>query len=164
VPKRTKFAVVATTAAVLALASSASAQAPIGAQLAQVRAATAKYHNVSKAIADGYVQVSPCVSSPAGGMGVHYRKNALLNGQVNALTPEVLVYQPMKNGKLRLVAVEYFEFATAVNNTAPTVLGQTFVGPETHGIPAHFELHVWLWKHNPSGMFAQWNPRVVCPS
>ena len=140
---------------------------PLGAQLAEVRAATAKYHNVARAIADGYVQVSPCVTSPpgvspAGAMGIHYRKNALLDGQVNALTPEVLVYEPRKNGKLRLVAVEYFEWASSVNNVRPTVLGQPFVGPETHGLDPHFELHAWLWKRNPAGMFAQWNPRVSC--
>ena len=140
---------------------------PLGAQLAEVRAATAKYHNVARAIADGYVQVSPCVTSPpgvspAGAMGIHYRKNALLDGQVNALTPEVLVYEPRKNGKLRLVAVEYFEWASSVNSVRPTVLGQPFVGPETHGLDPHFELHAWLWKRNPAGMFAQWNPRVSC--
>jgi len=149
--------------AVFATSSATAKEQPLGAQLAKVRAATAKYHNVATAIANGYAPVSPCVASPAGegGMGFHYRKAALLDGQINPLTPEVLVYERKDNGKLRLVAVEYFEWAAAVNS-APTAFGRTLLGPQTHGLEAHFELHAWLWKHNPSGMFAQWNPRVSC--
>jgi len=164
--------VIAAVVGVFAVSSAVAKQKPAkplggGAQLAEVRAATAKYHNVERAIADGYLKVSECVTSPpgvspAGAMGIHYRKDALLDGQVNALTPEVLVYEPTENGRLRLVAVEYFEWAASVNNVRPTVLGQPFVGPETHGLAPHFELHAWLWKHNPAGMFAQWNPRVSC--
>ena len=161
-----KLAPIATiVVAVAMLAGSApAAPTPLGAQLAKVRAATAKYHSVKNAVADGYVQASPCVSLPGtGAMGIHYRKNALVDGTFNPLTPEVLVYEPMRNGRLRLVAVEYFAWATDVS-TAPTLFGKTFVGPETHGLAAHYELHAWLWKHNPTGMFQQWNPRVVCPS
>ena len=148
--------------AAFAASSAAAKEQPLGAQLAKVRAATAKYHNVANATADGYVQVSPCVASAEGGMGFHYRKDALLDGQINPLTPEVLVYERKDNGKLRLVAVEYFEWASTVNNVAPTAFGRTLLGPQTHGIDPHFELHAWLWKHNSSGMFAQWNPRVSC--
>lgn len=76
-------------------------------------------------------------------MGFHYRKDALLDGQINPLTPEVLVYERKDNGKLRLVAVEYFEWAATVNNIAPTAFGRTLLGPQTHGIAPHFELHAW---------------------
>jgi hypothetical protein len=31
-------------------------------------------------------------------------------------------------------------------------------------MPIHYDLHVWLWQHNPSGLFAPWNPDVTCPS
>jgi hypothetical protein len=24
-------------------------------------------------------------------------------------------------------------------------------------------LHIWLWAHNPEGMFADYNPYIVCP-
>ena len=148
--KKLFLCVIAAVIGVFAVSSAVAKQKPakpLGAQLAEIRAATAKYHNAARAIADGYLQVSPCVTSPpgvspAGAMGIHYRKNALLDGQVNALTPEVLVYEPRKNGKLRLVAVEYFEWAASVNNVRPTVLGQPFVGPETHGLAPHFEAHV----------------------
>jgi hypothetical protein len=84
--------------AVLA-ATSASSAAPAAEisfdQLAQVQLATAKYRNVSRALADGYAPLSPCVASPAGTMGVHYGKPSLLaNPAVNILTPELLLYVP----------------------------------------------------------------------
>lgn len=28
----------------------------------------------------------------------------------------------------------------------------------------HCDLHVWTWKHNPSGQFSEWNPTVHCPA
>lgn len=31
------------------------------------------------------------------------------------------------------------------------------------GMPIHHDLHAWVWKHNPAGTFAQFNPRVSCP-
>jgi hypothetical protein len=27
----------------------------------------------------------------------------------------------------------------------------------------HYDLHVWLWKNNPAGMFSPTNPAVKCP-
>jgi hypothetical protein len=31
------------------------------------------------------------------------------------------------------------------------------------GMPIHYDLHVWLYRHNPAGRFAMWNSRVHCP-
>ena len=139
--------------------------------LAEVRAATAKYHRVEVAIADGYVNTRVCASSPAGAMGIHYVNLALRHDATYVPTrPEVLIYEPERNGKLRLVAVEYVitrsVWDAANPNAGPSFLGQPFFrsfGPAAHGEPDHYELHVWLWRHNPSGMFAQWNPKVSCP-
>jgi hypothetical protein len=81
--------------------------------------------------------------------------------------PEALLYEP-RDGKLQLVAVEYVVLADAWNakNQAPPVLmGQLFnyVGaPNRYGLPAFYELHVWAWKANPDGVFADWNPNVSC--
>lgn len=124
--------------------------------LAQVRRATAQYHNVANALADGYVRASPCVP----GMGYHY-VNFGLNG-TTALAPNVLLYAPSGNGRLKLVAVEYVAFSPTLA-VAPIIFGQTYHGPMTHGIPRHFELHVWLWLGNPDGVFAQYNSKVTCP-
>jgi hypothetical protein len=30
------------------------------------------------------------------------------------------------------------------------------------GLPAFYSLHAWVWKHNPAGTFAMWNPNVTC--
>jgi hypothetical protein len=48
----------------------------------------------------------------------------------------------------------------------PSLFGVKFDGPmlgHEAGMPIHHDLHLWLWKHNPSGLFAMWNPRVHCP-
>ena len=82
--------------------------------------------------------------------------------------PEALVYDPTPKGK-RLVALEYIVFKDAWRKEhkhgKPHLFGQTFekVGPGNRfGIPAFYELHVWAWKHNRSGTFNDWNPRVTC--
>lgn len=32
-----------------------------------------------------------------------------------------------------------------------------------YGLPAFYQLHVWLWKRNPNGLFNDRNPTVRCP-
>lgn len=82
-------------------------------------------------------------------------------------TPEVLVYEP-RNGRLQFVAVEFFVTAEqwdATNASSPMLRGQLFnyVGaPNRLRLPGHYELHVWAWKNNPSGVFSDWNPEVSC--
>lgn len=85
------------------------------------------------------------------------------------MTTEVLAYEPQKNGRMRLVAIEYVVFREewdASHAEPPTLLGEPFdesFGEAWHGLPDHYEIHVWLWRHNPDGMFAMWNPDVTCP-
>ena len=138
---------------------------PSGAALAEVRAATAEYHDVDVALADGYVPASPCESLPgAGGMGVHYLNPRLASDlEVVADQPEVLLYEPRPDGSLRLVGVEWF--VADVGQPRPSVVDVPFDGPMAGhgpGMPVHYDLHAWVWKHNPSGMFAAWNPAVTC--
>jgi hypothetical protein len=135
------------------------------------RQATAAFQDVAAAEAAGYALASGCVSGPEeGAMGVHYGNATLLgDGVLEATRPEVLVYEP-RNGRLQLVAVEYVVLAEQwdANNEHPPVLqGQHFhfvPAPNRTGLPAHYELHVWAWKRNPHGTFADWNPRVRCDS
>lgn len=150
----------------VALASSGGGDS----RLASVRAATAKYHDVDVALADGYVPVGACAASPMGTMGVHYLNPALASDlTIDLLRPELLLYVEGAGGKPRLVGVEYFKADVdqdlSTDGDRPTVLGRAFDGPmEGHepGMPVHFDLHVWLWAHNPDGMFAQWNPAIGC--
>jgi hypothetical protein len=134
----------------------APAETPLGAQLAAVRAATAKYHQVEEAIADGYVE-TPCVSDEDGGMGHHYVNFGLL-GSLDALTPQALLYETMKNGRKRLGGVEYIALGSP-EDEPPMLFGQEFHWNPHQGFWA---LHVWMWRNNPSGMFADWNPKVTC--
>lgn len=139
--------------------------------LAAVRRATAPFHRLDAALAAGYVQASECVSHPTlGAMGYHYANFGLIDATVDASEPEILVYAPAKNGKLKLVAVEFMVAAAPWDSAhagAPTLAGQTYDdhrAPETwHGIPfAHYDLHTWVWQNNPSGMFFPFNPTVSC--
>jgi hypothetical protein len=127
---------------------------------------------VEKAIEAGYQLgyhglVTGCIAHPTdGAMGYHYFNWDLIdNPEIDPLAPEGLVYAPGPNGQLRLVAVEWVVPQTvwedAGNVEPPTVLGE-----ELHILnPAlgWYIEHAWVWYDNPSGVFADWNPRVSCP-
>jgi hypothetical protein len=79
------------------------------------------------------------------------------------LAPEAVLYQRGPNDQMRLVAVEWVVDAAAwdaLYNDPPTLLGQTFPRNNDLGV---YGLHAWVWRNNPSGMFASWNPEVSCP-
>jgi len=136
-----------------------------------VRQATARFLDIEEAIKDGYVPFQGCVSGPEeGAMGVHYVNPALFDGLLEIARPEALVYEPKRNGRLQFVAVEYITPAEAWHGShdvgvQPDLMGHLFhfaPGPNRYGPPAFYELHVWAWKPNPRGVFADWNPNVSC--
>ncbi len=169
---RTAFAALlalATIAPIQPALAAPSASGATQATWAAVRAATAKYHDLNVAIADGYGLFPGCFTDAAGGMGVHYVKfSSVADGAVDPLQPEALVYEPQTDGSMALVAVEYVQIAaTWTGGTAPSVFGKSLVftpSPNEFGLPDFYELHVWLWRPNPSGMFEEWNPAVHCPA
>jgi hypothetical protein len=132
----------------------------------KVRKATAKYRDINAAMAAGYAPATPCVSGPnSGAMGVHLINEAFLGKEVNAETPEALIYEPMPDGRMKLVGVEIITFASDWVDSVPVLDGHLlhYVGaPNRYGIPAFYEIHVWAWRNNPDGSFADWNPRVSC--
>ena len=168
-------ALVAMTGSLL-LTASPGAASPDG--LDRVRAATARYHDLGAAQADGFTRLSDaagvsCIDKAGeGGMGVHYVLGSRVGDpSIDADSPELLVYAPDANGALKLAAVEWVVLASAWHEaghaSAPALFGRTFtLVPEgnRYGLPAFYELHAWVWKHNRSGMFADYNPRVVCPA
>lgn len=148
---------------------------PVWLQLILAKALTAKYVDVRNAVKDGYVtEPGPdgkpvCVSSPDGGMGIHYVQPKLAAKAPDYRKPAMLTYEPLPSGKLRLVALEYFKPANDQTgkdtSDRPYLFKQPFDGPmpgHSPGMPVHYDLHVYLWKHNPSGLFAMWNPNVRC--
>lgn len=136
-------------------------------ELANVRTATAQFHQPEAAQAAGYTRVSGldyCFNNPGvGGMGFHLINTGMLDTTLEAQRPEAMVYAPGPNSQLQLGAVEYIVPAdawdAAGNTQPPSVLGQSLHLNSALGV---YVLHAWVWKHNPDGMFNDWNPRVSC--
>ena len=125
-----------------------------------VRRISARFHSEVQATKHGYVSTVDCVSSPAGGMGVHWLNESLVDPVFDPLHPETVLFASGSNGIPKLVAVEYV--VIDVGQPAPTFGGQAFdVGGTPVPVP-HWSLHVWLWKDNPSGLFTAFNPGVSC--
>ena len=145
----------------------------VAAQLAEVRRLTAPFQQIQRANRAGWVApLSPCVAHPElGGMGYHIGNPEYLeNGILDPLMPEVLMYEPMDNGRMRLVGVEYIVFfgppqeegGGPVEGDQPWLFGQPFDNSPHVGQHGAWTLHVWLWRNNPEGMFAEYNPNVSC--
>lgn len=157
-------------AAALLLAGTAEAywQVPSSSELDRSRAAAARYVDVNAALEDGYEPLFGCITHGAhGAMGVHYVHGGRLNdGRLVLEEPEALMYEPQPDGSLRLVAIEYIVWEKDwPSRIPPSLLGQrmrrkTVVGP--HPVDPFHELHVWHWRHNPAGLFSDWNPAVTC--
>lgn len=146
-----------------AIAQAPAAEVPRG--LAALRAATARFHRFEVAYDAGYTFLfaDACMEGQtgdnAGGMGYHYVDTSLLDGAVDVTTPEALLYEPGPNGQMRLVAVEYvIPESEWTGPGVPTLLGQEL---ELNAFGLH-ALHAWVWKNNPDGVFASWNPNVSC--
>ena len=148
-------------------------------ELVRVRAALDKYKDPIVAVHDGYFSTLGCVTFPKvarpghvpyprGGMGVHFLNGALIGKPLDPLQPQVLVYEPV-GGRLELVAAEWFVPLTPDVKERPQLFGRPFDGPMEGHHPLmphalhHYDLHVWLWKANPAGLFSPTNPNIKCP-
>jgi hypothetical protein len=125
-----------------------------------VRAANDRFEDVAVAVSEGYAPI-PCASGVDGGaMGVHYVNATLIGDAVDIKHPQAGMYEPKADGKMELVAVEY------ITSKGPASLeGQLFNfngAPNRYGLGPFYELHVWAWKPNPRGAFADMNPTVSC--
>ncbi len=139
-----------------------------------VRESTAKYKDVSAAEADGYSLLFGCVTGPdSGAMGLHYvNLNLVGAGIVDATRPQIVIYEPLPDGHLRLIGADFLVIAADWDKAhpgqgAPQLMGQLFhyfESPNRFGLPAFYTLHVWAWKDNPNGAFVNWHPNVSCKS
>ncbi|WP_067433112.1 hypothetical protein [Nocardioides jensenii] len=142
---------------VIALNLPADADSGVG--LADVRQATQKYHDPGVAEADGYLDVGlPCFSSDDGGMGDHRVDFPRVDDTIEALRPEAMVYDRLGNGDLKLVAVEYIA-PRGPGHARPSLWGVDF-NETTVGGTDLWTLHAWLWRGNPAGVLATWNPSL----
>ena len=161
------------TAVVVAVSPTSYANNDHGSELAQVRAATSRYHQHQVAVDEGFGELADhagqtCIEDPggAGAMGTHWVIGARVgDGVINATEPEVLLYD-MTQQQPRLLGVEYVVFvADWEGDDPPMLFGHEFHfvdEPNRYGLPPFYELHAWLWQQNPSGMFEDWNPRIDC--
>ena len=172
--KRTTFIASIALMSVVAMFGAAVASAgnsDEGRNLNDVRLATTPFHNLDIAMAAGYGAVKGCAQNPGvGGMGQHYVKGGLVGDPaLDKLRPEALVYEPRAGGGYQLVALEYivlkdaWHAANGIN--PPKLFGRRLslvTAPNAYDLPDFYEIHLWLWKTNPNGLFADWNPRVSC--
>ena len=129
--------------------------------LERIRGATARFKSLDTAVAAGYARnVSHCMARPEGGMGYHVSNSALSDATIELERPEILTYARTAAGEFELTGVEYvIPLDRWKGDDPPRVMGQTMKRAPSLGI---WYLHVWVWRVNPKGLFADWNPRVEC--
>jgi hypothetical protein len=154
-----------------AVKAPATANASEASQIAKLRRLVAPFHDFNAAVQAGWsAPITPCFTSAdlpsqpgTGAMGFHWGNLAYIqdHGAVNLLQPELLLYEPEQNGKLRFVGVEYIVPFTDIPSTAaaPTLLGHEFSQVPEAGV---WGLHIWVGRHNSSGIFSPWNMKVSC--
>lgn len=167
-------------AAIEAQAARNAAGAALPPQLLAARAALDKYKDPVLAVHDGYLSTLGCIEYPKGGhegamaykpggMGVHFLNTGHVSAKLDPAKPQVLIYEPAGD-KLRLVAAEWFVPVQVAGDARPSIFGKTLEGPMEGHKPVmpdglhHYDLHVWLWKDNPAGVFSATNATVKCPA
>ena len=141
-----------------------------GALIKVVREATERFQDVEVAKAEGYALQFGCVTgSESGAMGMHFVNGPLVgDGELDPTRPEIVIYEPQANGKLKLIGADYLVLADAWNtkhSAPPEMMGQLFhyfEAPNRFGLPAFYTLHVWAWKESPTGAFVNWHQNVSC--
>jgi hypothetical protein len=136
-----------------------------------VRDATAPFRDDPRlAEAANYFLGFGCVSGgDFGAMGLHYiNMNLVGDGEINPYKPEIILFEPLPNGKFRVTGADYLVDAAtwdANHDGPPELFGQLFHlfdEPNRFRLHAFYTLHVWAWKDNPAGTFSNWNPNVSC--
>ena len=153
--------------------TSGSQQKPNPQQSALVKAvrdATERFRDVSQAEKESYGLQFGCVSGgDYGAMGLHHVNFPLVgDGEIDAAHPEIILYEPLPNGRVRITGADFLVLAAdwdAKHPSPPELMGQLFhffESPNRFGLPPFYTLHVWAWKDNPNGTFTNWNPAVSC--
>ena len=138
-----------------------------------IRDNTERFKDVKVAEGEHYSLLFGCVSGPDyGAMGLHYVNMDLVRGgEIDPTRPQIVIYEPMPDGKLQLIGADFLVIASqwdaAHPGEPPQLMGQAFhyfESPNRFGLPAFYTLHAWAWKKNPNGAFVNWHPDVSCQS
>jgi hypothetical protein len=165
-------------AAVLSISASVGAGESHEKELEALRQSLMKYQDVYTAVREGYYSTVGCVRYSGekmeghadyakGAMGIHFLNKELVTPKPDPMRPPVLLYEP-KDGKLQLTGVEWVVPLISGLAKRPELFGQPFLGPMEGHVPIipqeflHYDLHAWLFKENPLGMFAPTHPDVHC--
>jgi hypothetical protein len=130
--------------------------------IATLQRVTARYHNLNIALDEGFVLLHDCEVRPGEGpVGtVYVHMGRLLDGIIDPQTPDALIYEPRRNGRPKLVGVEFaVPYGLWTSQSPPQFLGAEFQPEDEFGV---FALHAWVWRINPEGLFAETNSRVSC--
>jgi hypothetical protein len=102
-------------------------------------------------------------------MGMHFVNGPLVvDGELDPTKPEIVIYEPQPDGRLKLVGADFLVLADQWNAThdgPPEMMGQLFhlfEAPNRFGLPAFYTLHVWAWKESPTGTFVNWHSNISC--
>lgn len=127
-------------------------------EINQLKEAVAKYENIDVATSEGFFDASGFVPN----MGHHYLLPSRVDNTFDLLNPEIILYAPDENGNMKFVAVEYVTPVADLNNPGSPPEG--FTGDEDNWhlntMLSQWQLHVWIGKENPDGIFAEFNPAV----
>jgi hypothetical protein len=135
------------------------------ADLATLRSATQRFKSLDSAVASGYPrEVAQClVHEHHGAMGYHHLNRANLVHDIDISKPQILLYESMPDGSYQLNGVEFIlpYRLWARDSVAPTLMGQQMHQEDNLKF---WYLHVWAWRNNPGGVFANFHPDVTCPA
>ena len=148
--------------AAVVLRSSAATSVGNDDPIGTIKRATARYHNLDAAIADGFIFLHGCETrpdeGPAGVLYVHIGR--LTDGVIDPSKPDALLYAPRTNAPPKLLGVELaIPYAMWTGTQPPRFMGAEFQSEDEFGV---YGLHVWAWTNNPEGMFAESNPDIQC--
>lgn len=148
-----------------ALARAIEERPEVVAGLARLRQVMAPVASLDSAVAAGYPrEVAQCIDhyTHNSAMGYHHVNRAHVDNRVDPDHPEIVLYERTADGRYALTAVEYivpFRVWPA-DSVPPTIWGLPLNREQTLSI---WYLHVWAWKANPFGLFADWHPGIRCP-
>ena len=142
-----------------------TAPSRVAADLVSLRRATARFHSLDSAVTAGYPRDVPqcLVHEHHGAMGYHHLNRANLVRDIEIAKPQILLYERMADSSYRLNGVEFIlpYRLWPRDSVAPVLMGRAMHQEDSLKF---WYLHVWAWRENPDGVFANFHPDVTCPA